>query len=479
MVLPVSLNKSKNIPVNLLNNNIKNLENNTNIGLKNNTNIGLNNNNVDLENNTNIGLKNNTNIGLNNNNVDLEKILELNKFDFKDIQVIFKLIYKIIVLIVLLLITIVFFISAINFLYILYNLFNDLQLKYINENLQYKNLHLFKWFKYLNIDYDTYNIFYEEKGVYLQQITLNMAIYILVIMISLLILNFSFYGILLLIFKDKMIGAGGNPYYFIDKDTIVVFSVCFIFCIIVSLLYLLLFQSYIFKPLKDMDIIMKYIDNKIYENIIKDKDVIEKAINGSTFSILKSYIENNISNNNKNELIKVIFTYNIITNFKNITGNSKDYSINTSILEYLTNPLDSIHSFFGFINIDQFLLFQSNSDIISELIGENHTLSDQEILILINNIKNITEEIEEKLKSINTIFNTISDVSYIFIMFFICFLLFIFLIIAFVIPIYIESMKDLNIFTEIFNIFIIIYIFTKNNFSILYNKILIFIENFS
>jgi hypothetical protein len=64
-------------------------------------------------------------------------------------------------------------------------------------------------------------------------------------------------------------------------------------------------------------------------------------------------------------------------------------------------------------------------------------------------------------------------------MFFICFLLFIFLIIAFVIPIYIESMKDLNIFTEIFNIFIIIYIFTKNNFSILYNKILIFIENFS
>jgi hypothetical protein len=388
--------------------------------------------------------------------------------NFIELQKIFQLVYKSLSFLIIFIITIVVLLSILNLLYIIYKKFEDINKKKANDDITYYHLNTLDWLNYLKVEYSNYNIFGEERGIYLQQLTLNTAIYFIYMIILLMLLNIGFYGILKIILQDKMEGASGieGSSYFMEKNTQKLLMVSIVFCLIISIFYSIEFKRNIFDPIKNIDEINKDINKKISENIIQNKDILEKALNGSSLTVLKDYLSKEVNQENKNDLIKkTIFTNNIITLFKKNIVDIKNHTIRKRVIEYLYNPDETNDILFGFLKTNSFLLYQSSNDEVINIIGDIEYKSDDKIIML-NDIRTLSEDIETSLKNINKNYNNINDLWYILLMCIICIIFYVF-VISILLPIISIQYQDKGTVTII-----------KETFSLLYNIVKEYIVKF-
>tara|TARA_Y100000389_G_scaffold136895_1_gene134466 strand:- start:1441 stop:2721 length:1281 start_codon:yes stop_codon:yes gene_type:complete len=385
------------------------------------------------------------------------------RMNFEDIQKIFRLIYKFLTYIIIFIITIVVILSIINLLNLINYKWDDLNKKNANQKITYGSLGFFEWLNYVKTNYSNYNVFTEERGIYLQQMTLNTGIYFIYIIIILLLLNLVFYGILKLIMKENMIGAqGDNSDYFMDGDSKKLIFVSIMFSFVIGMVYVIEFQKNIFDPIKNIDDINKDIDTKITNNIIDDKEILEKCLNGSPLTVLKDYLEKVVSQENKEELIKkAIFTNNIITTIKKNVTDIKNHNKKKEIVNYLYNSKDSNEHLFGYLRINSFLLYRSTTDDIDILL-KNIEVKDDEKLIILNEIRSIIEEIEESLKSINNYFDNINDTWYIVLMCLLCIILYI-IILSVLLPIFSKDYANKGSVAILKELIVGFYNFIKEN----------------
>lgn len=399
------------------------------------------------------------------------------KMDFEDLQKIFLILYKLLSFLIIFIITLVVILSIINLFYIIYKKLDDINKKKANEKITYNSLNNLEWLNYLKLDYNNYNIFSEKRGIYLQQLTLNIAIYFIYMIILLLLLNIGFYGILKLVLQEKMIGAtkDDETAYFIDKNTQKMLGISIVFCFIISIFYSIEFKRNIFEPIKNMDDINKDINKKLSENIIQNRDLLEKALTNSSITVFKDYLKKEVNQENKEELIKkVLFTNNIITSFKKNITDIKNHNIKKQIVDYLYKPDESDDILFGFLRINSFLLYQSSNEEIMTILGDIELKSDNKIIIL-NHIRNLTEDIETSLKTTNIYYNNINDLWYIILMCLLCIIVYIF-VIAVLLPII--SNNDTNPIEIIKNSITSFYNFIKNKIENIFNVFINFISLF-
>lgn len=397
---------------------------------------------------------------LNSHNNKNSPFQNLQHFDFTKVQGIFNSLYVVIVGIIIFFICLVVIISILIMIIIIISKFVDsLKIKF-NKQLSYRDLNKFLWYKYFYFTYDNYSIFDDTKFVYLQQMILNTGIFWVTFMFILLIANGMLYFSLLFTYQD----VTGNFQEELDKNLLKIYAVCFLFCVVMSIIYSLLFKTFVYNPVYDMTNSMKNIDDKIDKNIIKNKDVINEAINGSVYNALEKYFDELPDDLKGNFIIqkKIIFTYNIITHLKNSMSNKNDVDLLNQIRDYLIYPTNNDTNFFSFLNINSYMIFQANSSLILDILG--NSIDDTNKLKIMNEIKNDTDVIERDLKIIHKHFDDIDDISYVIIFAVLSVILFVCL------YAYFKTYNDNTIdpHTLIFNSFSKIFNFIVDNFILLF-----------
>lgn len=317
-------------------------------------------------------------------------------------QGIFKILYSILSYFLIFIVVMVVILNIVNIGIMFSNQYNDKLYKQSNESIPSYNLFSYKWYEYIHSNYNNFSFTNTSTTLYYQPFFLNVGGLAIITVITLGIINIIFLFFMFMLVEDGKSNIADFFEFMTDADTRDFIFIGVLFILFIWIVYMMLFSTMIFEPLKKSFAKQHEINLIINNNIIKNKDVLNNCLKTFPQIQLKRYAKElgTLSETNKRQ---ILFTY-YITHFisNSIPTLSKNEDLRSRIVDYLTDPLQSSDNFYGFILYDATFLPNPLKDN-SIIFDEKTKISDDTTSHVRSSLMSIKDKLNDSKQKLNEV----------------------------------------------------------------------------
>lgn len=306
----------------------------------------------------------------------------------------FKAIYNIIAYFMMFIAIVVVLVGFVLIFVNIYNEYNDTSYKTANTNNANFIFSKYKLFDYIHSNYDNSNL--SKLYLYIQPYFLNMGAILFIIFLSVIILNFVI--MILLNFNGISIGKD-----FISDNTLSMIGYGTFFIFIMWYLYVALFDSFIFQPLKGAYNNFGHVDEIINKHLIKDELVIDRAMKISPTIALREYVDD-IGNITNDEAVKVVFTLSVLNYLIETMEQLDNPDIMDRVKAYLKNPIENENQdlFYGFTTDGKTLsgcITKLDTDTLESVFDKRYNNRETELLKIKSTVQTKLHDVKNYLNN--------------------------------------------------------------------------------